>query len=88
MAKTSFNIELFTPAGLAYRGEASEVIVPGSDGEVGVLPRHTKYVGLLGAGQVRISMPNGELRRFGISGGFCSYRNETFTVLADALTGE
>ena len=38
----SFRIKIVTPSSLAYEGSASEVVVPGFEGQYGVLPSHAK----------------------------------------------
>ena len=47
-------VELVTPEGPAYSDEARMVIVPGAEGELGVLPRHAPLVARLNPGETRI----------------------------------
>jgi F-type H+-transporting ATPase subunit epsilon len=75
---------LLSPAGLVCEGTATEVVLPGIDGEVGVLPEHTHYVGLLGVGILRIST-SGQDEKFVISGGFATIRNNVLEILADSV---
>jgi F-type H+-transporting ATPase subunit epsilon len=66
-----------------YRGEAEEVIAPGVDGEMGILPHHAALLTALKAGEMRIKLGGAEDDLF-ISGGFLEVYNNTVTVLADA----
>jgi F-type H+-transporting ATPase subunit epsilon len=54
VAGRTFSLSLVTPEGPAFDGEAEMLIVPGADGEIGVLARHAPLVALLKAGSTRI----------------------------------
>ena len=54
MAEHTFSVSLVTPEGPAFEGEVEMLIVPGADGEIGVLARHAPLVALLKAGSVRV----------------------------------
>jgi F-type H+-transporting ATPase subunit epsilon len=54
LAERTFSVSLVTPEGAAFEGEAEMLIVPGADGEIGVLARHAPLVALLNAGSTRI----------------------------------
>lgn len=66
-----------------YRGEAEELIAPGSEGELGILPHHAALLTALKPGEMRIKL-RGEEDDLFISGGFLEVYNNTVTVLADA----
>src|SRR5579885_244350 len=66
-----------------YRGEAEEVIAPGVEGELGILPHHAALLTALKPGGLRIKLGGAEDDLF-ISGGFMEVYNNTVTVLADA----
>src|SRR5215472_2270285 len=66
-----------------YRGEAEEVIVPGVEGEMGILPHHAALLTALKPGELRIKLEGAEDDLF-VSGGFMEVYNNTVTVLADA----
>jgi len=46
-------LEVVTPAGSAVSTNADEVIVPGAEGEFGVLPGHTPFISALRPGNLR-----------------------------------
>lgn len=66
-----------------YRGEAEEVIAPGVEGELGILPHHAALLTTLKPGEMRIKLGDAEDDLF-VSGGFLEVYNNTVTVLADA----
>lgn len=62
-------VSVISPEASLYEGDASQVVAPAYDGEVGILTGHAPMMTLLGKGQLRIDGGSGE-RRFSIEGGF------------------
>ena len=62
-------VSVISPEASLYEGDASQVVAPAYDGEVGILTGHAPMMTLLGKGQLRIDGAGGE-RRFSIEGGF------------------
>lgn len=62
-------VSVISPEQTLYEGEASSVVAPAYDGEVGILTGHAPMVTLLGRGTLRLSGGGGE-QRFTIEGGF------------------
>ena len=79
----ALHVEVVSPAGEAWTGEATQVSVPLINGELGVVPGHQHHVAVLGAGPVRRSPVDGEMRRIEVSGGFCSVDHDVITIAAD-----
>ena len=50
----TLQVEIVTPDGRCYAGEVAMVVLPGVDGELGVLPRHQPLVTLLAIGETRV----------------------------------
>ena len=86
MADAKFRLRVFTPAGLILDEETESVKLPAADGEIGVLPQHTKYSGLLGEGTLEFTSGAG-VRRITVSGGLTQFAHNTLTVLADKVEG-
>ena len=63
-------VSVISPEASLYDGEATSVIAPAYDGEVGILSGHAPMMTLLGRGELRIRSNAGEPRRFTIEGGF------------------
>ena len=84
MAKISF--DLVSPENLIFNDEVGMIIVPGKDGDFGVLPGHSKVMSSLRPGSV---MVYGEdktlLKSFFVSGGFAEINPEKCIVLAESV---
>lgn len=50
----SLHVEVVTPDGEVYARDVGMVVLPGIDGELGILPRHQPIVTLLGVGETRV----------------------------------
>ncbi|MGE4371595.1 MAG: F0F1 ATP synthase subunit epsilon [Xanthobacter sp.] len=83
MAALSF--ELVSPEKLVFSGTATEVIIPGAEGEFGVLAGHGPFVGMLKPGILTIRMDS-ERQRFFVRGGFAEVNASGLTVLAEEAT--
>ena len=79
----ALRVEVVSPAGEAWAGEATQVSVPLINGELGILPGRQPLVAVLGSGPVRLSPVDGEMRRVEVSGGFCSVDHNVITIDAD-----
>jgi F-type H+-transporting ATPase subunit epsilon len=78
----TFDLSLVTPEGAAFEGEAQMVIVPGSAGEIGVLPRHAPLVAMLKAGETRLKV-GGEWTTFATGPGYFKVQRDRAIVLVD-----
>ena len=75
-------LEIVTPEKRAYSDEVDAVILPGSEGELGILPHHAPLISLLGAGELRIRKGATE-ESFAIIGGFVQVRPDRVVVMAE-----
>ena len=73
-----------------FSGEANFVALPGENGELGILPRHTPLITRIKPGAVRIERAdNGEEEFVFVAGGILEVQPGTVTVLADtAIRGK
>ncbi len=76
------HLEIVTPERLAYSDEVDMVLVPGIEGEMGILPHHTPLVSLLGVGELKIRKGPDE-ESFAIAGGFLQVRPDKVVVMAE-----
>ena len=76
------HLEIVTPERLAYEDDVDMVLVPGAEGELGILPHHTPLVSLLGVGELRIRK-GGDEEAFAIVGGFVQVRPDKVVVMAE-----
>ncbi|MEZ4460569.1 MAG: ATP synthase F1 subunit epsilon [bacterium] len=92
MAET-LTIEVVTPERAVISGEAEEVILPGSEGQMGILPGHLPLLSGLGIGQmvVRGFVSKGGTtereRKFFVDGGFVEVLPNKITVMTEACDG-
>jgi F-type H+-transporting ATPase subunit epsilon len=75
-------LEIVTPERLAYSDTVDSVVLPGSEGELGVLPHHAPLVAMLGVGELRIRK-GGVEESFAIAGGFLQVRPDKVVVMAE-----
>jgi F-type H+-transporting ATPase subunit epsilon len=78
----TLHLEIVTPERLAYEDDVDMVIVPGSEGELGILPHHAPLITMLGAGELRIKKAGAE-ESFAIIGGFLQVRPDKVVVMAE-----
>ena len=67
---------------MAYSDTVDSVVLPGSEGELGVLPHHAPLVSTLGVGELRIRKGGAE-ESFAIVGGFLQVRPDKVVVMAE-----
>ena len=75
-------LEIVTPEKLAYQDEVDSVVLPGSEGELGILPHHAPLVSTLGAGELRLRK-GGQEESFAIVGGFLQVLPDKVVVMAE-----
>jgi F-type H+-transporting ATPase subunit epsilon len=68
---------------IVYQGEPDIVVLPGVEGEMGILPNHAPVLTVLQFGVIRIRS-KGEEQYFTVSGGVVEVQPDQVTVLADA----
>jgi F-type H+-transporting ATPase subunit epsilon len=74
-----------TPERAVMDETAELVILPMSDGELGVLPGRAPLIGRLGAGELRLKSGSG-VKRFFVEAGFVQVRSNVITVLTANAT--
>ncbi len=77
---TSFPLRIVTPDGLEYDGQAEEVIVRTTTGELGVLAGHISMVAPLGMGMATVVI-GGKKRYAACIGGMISVMNKEVTLV-------
>jgi len=82
MANT-IHVDIVSAEGQIYSGEATVLFVPGSQGELGIHPRHAPLLTTLTAGEVRVQSEGHEEQSFFVGGGALEIQPHLVTVLAD-----
>jgi F-type H+-transporting ATPase subunit epsilon len=78
----TFHFDLVSPERLVFSGEVEHVVVPGSEGEFGVLAHHAPLLAMLRPGILTILGP-GQPQRIVVGGGFADVAPDGLTVLAE-----
>ena len=79
----NIHVDIVSAEGQIFSGEASMVFVPGSQGELGIAPRHAPLLTTLKAGEVRVQSEGADEQTFYVGGGSLEIQPNLVTVLAD-----
>ncbi|GGE17562.1 ATP synthase epsilon chain [Polymorphobacter glacialis] len=82
------NFELVSPERLLSSGQVAMVVVPGSEGDFGVLPGHAPMMSTIRPGAISIyeADSNTLTRRIFVDGGFAEVNDKGLTILAESAT--
>jgi len=81
MAK--LKLEIVTPEGRAYQDDVDMVVLPGSEGELGIYPAHVPLMTQLAPGEVRI-FKDGKQTELVVGSGFAEITHTQVSVLTDS----
>lgn len=76
------HVRVISPEASLYEGDATSVVAPAFDGEVGILTGHAPMMTLLGKGDLRIDGGGGS-RKFAIEGGFLQVVKDEVRVVTE-----
>lgn len=79
----AFPFELVSPAKLLVSGEASEVLIPGTEGYFQVLANHAPLMSTIKPGVVEVRMADGTDSKYVVFGGFADVSPNGLTLLAE-----
>ena len=83
MADSKVEFELVSPERLLASIHADMVVVPGAEGDFGVLPNHAPLMSLLRPGVIAVYQGDRVDQRLFVTGGFAEVNEKGCTVLAD-----
>ena len=84
--ESTISFDLVSPEQLVFNDKAGMIIVPGKEGDIGVLPGHSKLLSSLRAGRVMVYGEDKHLlQSFFVSGGFVEINPEKCIVLAEEV---
>lgn len=78
-------LEIISPEKLLLACDVDMVVIPGTEGDIGVLPGHSKLITGLRGGLVDIYEKDQITDRFFVSGGFAEITESRIAVLADEI---
>lgn len=81
----TLDVEIVTPEGSVLQERARMIVVPGAEGELGVLPRHAPLIAELNPGETRVRLgEETEFKRFATGAGYFKVQGDTAVVLVDS----
>jgi F-type H+-transporting ATPase subunit epsilon len=82
MAETT-NLDIVTPSMVIVSEPAEMVVIPGSDGNIGALPRHSNVMSTLHRGIIDIYNENKITSKIMIDGGIAEINEKSIVILAE-----
>ena len=84
--ESTISFDLVSPEQLVFNDKAGMIIVPGKEGDIGILPGHSKLLSSLRPGRVMVYGEGKQLlQSFFVSGGFVEINPEKCIVLAEEV---
>jgi F-type H+-transporting ATPase subunit epsilon len=84
----TLRLEIVTPETTAYSEDVEMVTIPGSEGELGVYPKHVPLLTMLRPGELRV-LKDGRETALAVGEGFVEIKGDSVSVLTDmALESE
>lgn len=80
---TKFQFELVSPTKLLVSEEVEMVVVPGTEGDFGVLPQHAPLISTVRPGLIDIYQGGKITEQIFVASGFAEVTGERLTVLAE-----
>lgn len=78
------DVAIISPERVVFEGQASQVVAPAYDGELGILPMHAPLMTLLGTGPLRLVGGDGSAQTFEVSGGFLQIIDDRVRVVTES----
>ena len=76
------HVDIITPEEQLFSGESNSIIVPGTDGELGILNDHAPLITSLKKGTVQLRTNDGD-KSFDVSSGVVEVLNNKVIILAE-----
>ena len=86
MADT-IQFEIVTPVSAVYRAEATEVLLPSTLGEIGILPGHRALLALIQRGSVEVREVGNTRRHFRVEPGYVEVDRDKVTLIVSECEG-
>ena len=84
----SFNYKVVTPESVFQEGEASMVVVPGVEGDIGFLSNHSNLITSIRPGIIKINDPSEKVNSLFVEEGFVKFSNNELLVVAVGVDNE
>ena len=83
---SAIRVEIVSAEVAIFSGEASMVVAPGKDGDLGIAPKHTPLLTTLRPGEIELHKEGSEKEYIYITGGILEVQPHMVTILADSAT--
>ena len=83
---SSIRVEIVSAEVAIFSGEASMVVAPGKDGDLGIAPKHTPLLTTLRPGEIELHKDGAEKEYIYVTGGILEVQPHMVTILADSAT--
>ncbi len=81
----TFHLQIVTPDGLLFDGQAQRILVRTTEGDVGILSGHSDYVTPLATGVAKVTLESGETKLAACSGGLLSVKKGITRLVANTF---
>lgn len=89
MARTPFAVEVLTPEGLVFGGEAEMVSTRTEVGEIGVLANHAPVLAMLAPAELRLHLSEKDIKRYAQGEGYLQvHSNRALVLVEDCIEPE
>ena len=84
----SFNYKVVTPERIFLEGEASMVVVPGVEGDIGFLSNHSSLITSIRPGMIKVNDSSEKENSLFVEEGFVKFSNNELLVVAIGVDNE
>ena len=77
------NFDFVSPEASIVSSEVDMVLIPGIDGDAGILPDHAPFMTTLRQGIVEVTFEQGKVKKYLVEGGFADITQDKMTILAE-----
>jgi len=81
----NIKVNIVSPSGEVFSGEAISVQVPGSLGQMTILPKHAAILSSLSKGTIRVNTSESDNTDFVIESGFIENANDSLTIIIENI---
>lgn len=83
---SAIKLEIVSAEQAIFSGEATMIVAPGKDGDLGIAPKHTPLLTTLRPGEIEIHKEGQEKEYIYVTGGILEVQPHMVTILADSAT--